>query len=95
MVKYLDRDLLVPLIETYFCVGQDPRDRSWTFQNAASCLNEGLVEIDDVPGRLDCMTVSDHDVEDAFLGWSELIRELADNKTMQDRGMTLAQRGQD
>jgi hypothetical protein len=36
LVKYLDRDLRVPLIETYFCVGQDPPDHSWSFQSAAS-----------------------------------------------------------
>ena len=94
MVKYIDRDMLIPMIETYFCVGQDSQDQSWSFQDARTYVNEGLVEMEAVPGRQDCMTVSDKDVSDAFLGWSELIHELAENKAMQDRGMTLAQRGQ-
>jgi len=94
MVKYLDRDMLVPIIETYFCVGQNVRDRSWSFQDALTCVADGLIEMEAVPGREDCMTVSDQDVLDAFLGWSDLVKELAENKAMQDRGLTLAQRGQ-
>jgi len=41
----------------------------------------------------DCLTNAAEHVDDALLDWDELVKELAENKALQDRGLTLAQRG--
>jgi hypothetical protein len=94
LVAYLDRALRIPRIETYFCVVHDAAEKVWYFQGAESFVEKGLLSIEQAAGSDDCLGLRDEDVVDAALTWDALVKELAENKAMQDRGMSFAQRGQ-
>jgi hypothetical protein len=93
LVAYLDRDLRVPKIETYFCIGRDPAENVWYFQEAESFMEKGSLTIEQATDSSECLGLQDEHVRDDLLDWGGLVKELAENKAMQDRGMTLAQRG--
>lgn len=92
LVAYLDRALRVPKIETYFCVGRDAAEKVWYFQRAESFVQNGLLSLADAPGNSDCLSLADDEAGDGLLDWDGLVKELADNKAMQDQGRSLSER---
>jgi hypothetical protein len=93
LVAYLDRALRIPKIETYFCVGRDAAEKAWYFQQAESFVKNGPRSIADAPGDPDCLRLDDEHVDDGLLDWDGLVKELADNKAIQDQGRSLSERG--
>jgi hypothetical protein len=94
LIAYLDRELRIPRIETYFCVGRDATEKVWYFQGAESFVERGALNVEQAVDSDDCLGLRDEDLGGGLLTWDELVKELAENKALQDRGMTLAQRGQ-
>ena len=94
LVAYLDRDMRIPKIETYICVGQDLSNGDWYFQTAESFAKDGLLTVERAADDDQCLCLADQHVADGMLTWDRLVDELQENKTMQDRGMSLAQKGQ-
>ena len=89
LVAYLDRALRIPDISTYACIGK--RENDWYFQEAASYEKDGLMALSEAPGHPGSLCISDKDVS-GILDWDGLIAELSDNKAMQDKGKSLAER---
>jgi hypothetical protein len=90
LVAYLDKDLRIPHISTYLCVGKG--DRAWYFQEAMSVQQHGLLNIEDAVGHPDCLCIDEVNLS-GMLDWDALVAELSDNKAMQDRGKSFAERG--
>ena len=92
LVAYLDRALRIPKIETYFCVGHNAAEKAWYFQEAESFVKSGPLSVADAPGNSDCLCLAGEHVGDGLLDWDGLVKELAENKAMQDQGRSLSER---
>lgn len=92
MLGYCDRDLRIPDIETYICLGKNifgPQSEDcWYFQEARSFVEDGRATSMSDPH---VMTITKEALSN-FVDWRGLIEELTENKKMQDQGKTLAQR---
>lgn len=92
---YYDRDLSVPFMETYFFIGKDLFPEvgfeAWFFQAAPQFL-EGNAPMSLEECEQACVVAVPAAGLRDFVDWQGLIRELAENKALQEQGKFLSQR---
>jgi hypothetical protein len=90
LIRYYDRSLKVPEIDTYIFIGQHKvgKDNNyWMFQEPRSYLSVGQMDRD----SKEVICLSEEEVLN-FLSWEDMLEELRQNKVMQDAGRSFSER---
>lgn len=95
MLGYYDRALRIPFIQTYIYIGMNiyggNAEPSWFFQEAESFVAKGSAAHHSAGVGDDLVAITEESLSN-FVSWSGLISELSENRSMQEKGRSLAEK---